>query len=295
VALRYPSGPAAAAWAASPCGRATWQAAFNFSASRPGDDGWWIDDFRVKVAIDAPAALVADVKPNTNGCAVGGAACASDADCGADGPCRFAPCGAACNSITPSLGADPAGALAAPGQVVELSASDSMADRCANGVLQFRFWVDGDGSGGAYDGGINDQLLRNWSENPALRAAPVDTSDYAVDVRCSSATGCTGTGFNTVVVNCPWGSTTLMADAVTKGAFPWAGPIGYGFAEGDLNTLSAAYTTLATGSGAGSTYIVGGGAGTSRWLVIRRVNPAGPECNAGPGTWGSAGRDSNLP
>ena len=273
----------------------TWQAAFNYTISRPGDDGWWIDDVRIKDAIDSPATLVADVKANANGCAVGGAACVSDADCGANGPCLFPLCGAACNSITPSLVADPTGTLAAPGQVVELSASDSMADRCANGVLQFRFWLDGDSSGGAYDGGINDTLLRNWSENPALLAAPVSTNDYAVDVRCSSATGCTDTGFSTVAVNCPQGSTTLMADAVTKGTFNWTGPIDYGFAEGDLDTLSAAYSTLTTGSGTGSTYTVGGVVGTSRWLLIRKINPPGPECNAGLGSWGDAGRDSNLP
>ena len=273
----------------------TWQSAFNFTISRPGDDGWWIDDFRIKDAIASPAALVADVKPNANGCAVGGAACASDADCGADGPCLFPLCGAACNLITPSLLATPAGTLAAPGQVVELSASGSMADRCANGVLQFRFWLDGDRSGGAYDGGVNDTLLRNWSENPTLLEAPLDTNDYAVDVRCSSATGCNATGYKTVLVNCPQGSPTLMADAVTKGVFNWAGPIDYEFAEGDLDTVSAAYATLATGNGTGSTYTVGGGSGTSRWLLIRMINPAGPECNAGPGSWGNAGRDDNLP
>ena len=149
--------------------------------------------------------------------------------------------------------------------------------------------------GGAYDGGANDTLLRNWSENPVLLAAPAGTSDYAVDVRCSAATGCMATGFNTVVVNCPQGSVTLVADAVTKGAFNWTGPIDHDYAEGGLGTLSAAYTTLATGSGTGSTYTVGGGAGTSRWLLIRKVNPAGPECNAGPGSWGNAGRDAGLP
>jgi hypothetical protein len=148
---------------------------------------------------------------------------------------------------------------------------------------------------GAYDGGTTDTLVRNWSENPALLQAPIDTSDYAVDVRCSSATGCMATGFKTVAVNCPQGSVLLLPDALTKGMFNWTGPIDHDFAEGDLETLSASYTTLATGSGTGSAYTVGGAPGTSRWLLIRKVNPAGPECNAGPGTWGTTGRDANLP
>lgn len=267
----------------------TWQEAFVFPASRFGDDGWWIDDVRIKDAITSPATLVSDNKANTNGCMTGGAACGSDAECGGNGPCLFPICGNNCNTITPSLVADPAGTLAAPGQVTELSAEAAMADRCSDGVLQFRFWIDGDDSGGAFDGGTNDTLVRNWSEDPTLLAAPVNTTVYASDVRCSSLTSCTNTGFREVVVNCPTAdlsyTTTKVGGVVTH---HWQGPLAYVWAEG-LLPINATYTFNQSGSATGSSHVMT----QNGWFLFRPDTAAGPECNAGR-RWGTAARDASA-
>jgi hypothetical protein len=246
----------------------TWQAAFNYTQPIAGDDGWWIDDFRVKDAITSPATLSADIKD-----------------------LALAGCGNTCDTVTPSLVADPAGATAAPGQVVELSAVGASANRCSDGVLQFRFWEDVSANG-VFNAGV-DNLVRDWSENAVLLVAPTTTTEYAAETRCSTLTTCAATATLTVPVTCPFGTIKLTADPVNKGKFDWAGPIDYAFAEGNLGSLSSSYTTTASGTGLnGGTRTV---VGSSIWLLVRGDKAVGPLCNEGPGPWdggGAPGRDS---
>ena len=206
-----------------------------------------------------------------------------------------------------SLEADPA-VLPAPSQVVELSALDSIADRCIGGVLQYRFWIDEDGNQGGYDAGT-DTLLRNWSENPLILQAPGDTTNFASDSRCSSATSCEGTAYNTVAVTCPDSSKVfpqITADGSNnKNDFQWTGgALNFAYGEGLLSGLSSAYATDSTGTGLnGAGHTLAGGDG--HWLLLRTDNPVsgGSFCNeaGGPGHWGAkraTGRDvapSTLP
>ena len=281
----------------------TWQAAFNFDVSLPFDDGWFIDDFRVKDAITSAAVLEGDVKANASVCSGDGTtACVDDTNCAGNGSCQFPQCGVTCNTVTASLVADPADALAAPGQVVELSASASMADRCIGGVLQYRFWIDENGNQTGFEPGT-DTLLRDWTENPILLQAPGDTTNFAADSRCSSATSCLGTAYNTVVVACP--DSTLLFPTITadgsnnKNDFQFGGTtVNYAFGEGLLSTLSAAYATdsSATGLNAAFHTLLGG---DDHWVLFRTDNPVagGTFCNqaGGPGGYdagGAPGRDA---
>ena len=61
--------------------------------------------------------------------------------------------------------------------------SATFATGCANGVLQFRFWIDVNANEVPGDGG--DMLLRTWTKSHVL-AAPPATARYAVEVRCSA-------------------------------------------------------------------------------------------------------------
>jgi hypothetical protein len=140
----------------------------------PWDDGWWIDDIQIRDALESYATLANDDKDNS----------------------ELEDCGDICNSVFPDLASDPTGGLAAPGQVVELSAADSYADRCVGGALQYRFWIDG--------GGSSDTLLRGWTYNPVIVDAPLASTTYVVDVRCSSATSCAASTYLGITVDCPW-------------------------------------------------------------------------------------------
>jgi hypothetical protein len=274
------------------------KAAFNYEESVPQEDGWFIDDFRIKDAIDAAASLEGDVKANLSVCSGDGTTpCVDDSDCAGNGTCNFPQCGITCNTISPSLVTDPSGGTPAPGQVIELNALQSSADRCVGGVLQYRFWVDEDNSGGAYDD-VNDTLLRNWSENAILLQAPSDDVVFAADARCSSLTSCLGTAFATVDVACPDSSLlspTITADGSNnKNDFQWSGPINYAYAEGPISSLGTNYVPSSSGTGlngANHTLVSGNG----HWLLIRTDNPVagGGFCNeaGGPGWWGVDGPD----
>jgi hypothetical protein len=170
------------------------------------DDGWWVDDIRIRDALATYATVVTDTKPNT----------------GLPG------CGAACSTLTADLAADPPGALAAPGQVVELSAVGSSADSCLNGTLQYRFCIDADADI-ACDGPA-DMLLRGWTDNPVLLQAPANNTDYVVEVRCSSAVTCADAASLTVSVNCP----ATAARNRSLGVFGPSGiePVGWLYAYG---------------------------------------------------------------
>jgi hypothetical protein len=279
----------------------TWQQAFNYEESRPTDDGWFLDDFRIKDAISSAALLEGDVKANLSLCSGDGTtACVDDLDCVSNGACQFPQCGITCGAITASLVVDP-GESAAPGQVIELSALDSMADRCIGGVLQYRFWIDENDNQGGFESGT-DTLLRNWSENPLLLQAPGDTTNYASDSRCSAAISCEGTAYNTLAVTCPDSSKafpTITADGSgSKSNFQWSGgALNFAYGEGLLSTLSSAYATSSTGTGLNNSFhaILGG----DSWLLLRTDNPVsgGTFCNeaGGPGQYdagGGAARDA---
>jgi hypothetical protein len=146
----------------------------------PWDDGWWIDQIIVTDALESFATLTNDDKANDH----------------------LPTCGDPCITMTPDLVADPAGTLGAPGQSVELSAVTSYADRCVNGSLQFQFWIDNDGDSSG--GGVLDELLRGWTDNPVIVDAPDASTTYVVDVRCSTDTACAGSFDLAVPVDCPW-------------------------------------------------------------------------------------------
>jgi hypothetical protein len=171
----------------------------------PWDDGWWIDDIQIKDALDSYASLSNDDKDNS----------------------ALADCGVSCNTVTPDLDADPAGGLLSPGQVVELSAVDSYANRCVGGALQFRFWIDGDGDSDG--GGDADTLMRGWTYNPVIIDAPETSTTYVVDVRCSSNTGCAASTALGVGVSCPWSGVRTLGvfpEAVKGGTYRAGGACG---------------------------------------------------------------------
>jgi len=146
------------------------------------DDGWYIDNVIVSNTLTTAATVAAD---GTDNSALPG-------------------CGNFCNTLSAGVVADPP-STGAPGATVELDASSSTADRCVDGTLQYKFYVDADNSG-TIDGA--DTLLRDWTDNPLYLDAPTGTKTYAVEARCSSDTAC-GTGtdnhfaFVTVSVSCP--------------------------------------------------------------------------------------------
>ena len=152
----------------------------------PVDDGWWVDDIRIRDALATPATLSNDNTDNSG----------------------LAICPDNCTTITANVTADPAEALPAPGQVVVLNASDvdnpSTANTCLQGSLQYQFWIDEDGDSDGTPGepGV-DTLLRSWTDNPVLVLAPLGTETYVIDVRCSTALSCVGSKNVEVVVNCP--------------------------------------------------------------------------------------------
>ena len=256
----------------------TWEAIFSFNPS-PGDDGWWIDDVTITNALTSPATVTSDTKAN-----------------------NLAGCGNACNTITPAIDLDPAGgSLPAPGQVIELDGLASVADRCLNGVLQYRYWIDGDGNN--VGGDPADTLLRNWTDNTAIVAAPVLTTTYVMDVRCSTATTCVGTTATTVAVNCP-SSGNLGFPTVTapdKTTMSWGNLLAHNWAKGNLAQVGS-YITSGTGLGNATSYDTSADnplAGQGLYYLFRNQGTVGTGgtgfCNDPGITWGNAARDAALP
>jgi hypothetical protein len=143
------------------------------------DDGWYLDELVVTGVLTTPAILSVDTNDNS----------------GLPG------CGPDCTVVSPALAGDPP-ALAAPGQITELSAQASFADNCTDGTLQYRFWIDGDVNGVLGDPA--DTMLRDWTDNAVYVAAPTTTTPYGVSVRCSSAPEtCLAAAVLTMPVACP--------------------------------------------------------------------------------------------
>jgi hypothetical protein len=247
----------------------TYQATFMHNPD-PGDDGWWIDDVAISNTLTSPATLSND---DTNNSGLPG-------------------CGPTCGSVTAALVATPSGTLAAPGQVVSLSAVTSSATSCLNGVLQYRF---SDGGG----------LLRDWTDNPDFVAAPGNSTTYTVAVRCSSDPACADSTNLLVPVNCPssgnlginmLGLNPTTMDTGNGGSIDIArgsatsGP-GINFAGAAVNTQAGPTFSTAANNPA---------AGTFFWYTARTAGGGGPSsfCNAGGGSYNSPGsvdRDALIP
>jgi hypothetical protein len=265
------------------------------------DDGWYIDDIEVTGLCTSPLTLSPDTKPNS-----GLPACAS------------------CTTVTASLSADPP-STDAPGQLVILSGASSSTDACTSGTLQFRFFVDVNGSG-QFESGV-DTLLRDWTDNPVFLDAPQETTSYGVNVRCSSAPNCGGTlnpptAVVTVVVACPSSGTVFdppfpQAIRVDKpnlaGAEPdvnasvnWTTAAKVDAIRGNLNTLKSSSGNFTgtvqacIGNNVTTSSITDntspGAAGDGLYYLVRG---SGQFCNA-PGTWSTgnpkevAGRNSEI-
>jgi hypothetical protein len=194
----------------------------------PADDGWYIDDVHIDGALASPTTLTAD-----------GAVLGSPLACGA------------CGVISPVLEFTP-DPIPSPGQIVTLTAKNSSADRCINGVLQYQFWNDTNGDGIL---AAPDPLLRDWTDNATFVDAPLATQQYGVKVRCSTEPSCgTLVGVNSAVqlvkVNCPGGpfpqTITLTKTAGQSISINWPGPaVSVDAIRGSLTGLPLAPATKA--------------------------------------------------
>ncbi len=257
----------------------TWEQIFTFNPS-PGDDGWWIDNIQITNVLTDPATITNDDKDNS----------------------ALPGCGNTCNTITPAVSADPPGGLPAPGQVVELSALASTADRCLDGVLQFQFWLDGNDNGSGGD--AEDTLLRGWTDNSEIVDAPKDTTQYVVDVRCSTDTACSSSTSLTVNVSCP-ASGNLSFPTVTvdsAGFAQWGAAVDFDWCYGDLANVGT-YSTIACGAEPpGTQFFIcdpDPAPGQGFYWLFRQTGPLGSGatefCNAPGITWGNIPRDAVLP
>jgi hypothetical protein len=263
----------------------TWEAIFENNPA-PEDDGVWVDEVTVRDTLVTPA-FISNDEQNLGLCSGSGLSCDQDAPvCPGVETCDALPgCGVACNMVTAEVTADPGVNLGAPGQVVSISAINSVADRCLNGTLQYQFSVDRNDGGGT-------QLVRDWTDNPSYTDAPINTqSTWSVAVRCTSDETCSQTASIDVFVACPstgafGGPLTIVAPDKTQ--FTWAKQLeGAGnYSEGNLDTLSSSYTTNATGAvSLGATSHATVGNSTNLWVLIKSPT-TGSLCNE-LGTWSS--------
>ncbi len=245
------------------------------------DDGWYIDDIRVSGALVSPATLTVDTADRTG----------------------LPACGPVCTTAAAILAASPP-ATGAPGQVTELRASDSFVDRCADGILQFRFWEDVNGNGVPGDG--EDRLLRSWSEDPTLLQAPAVTTRYALEMRCSSLPSCGASTSTLVTVPCPSTGTarTPFGQAIafaSKAQLSWAFAAPVDVIRGDLaalragggqftGTVDACLVNDVTASSVNDATAPAAGAG--KYYLVRGAGPTG-FCNA-TASWGTGDRDADL-
>jgi hypothetical protein len=266
----------------------TWEAWFHTNPS-PEDDGWWIDDVTIDETLSNPALLLVDddvLHHCTGDPAVG---CHTDQDCldaGTTGPCTGeAPqCPETCTSITAQVTTDPDNTggtldelLIAPGQPIELDASPSFGT-CVDGALQFRF---------SRDGGAT--VLREYTENPVLIAAPQIDTDYLVEVRCSTDTSCLGSALVDVDVDCPssgnLGEIFPTITAADKTTWTWTPAKSYSLWQGDLALVSSYAGYESAGSGTSFTHLPAPPPGSAYYYLVREV---GEYCNDN-GPWTSGG------
>jgi hypothetical protein len=278
----------------------TWEDQFDLNPSAE-DDGWWIDDVTIDETLSDPALLLVDndiVRHCAGDPTVG---CLTDQDCidaGTTGPCTGeAPqCPETCTSVTVQVVTDPentGGALdellAAPGQPIELDASSSFGT-CLDGALQFRF---------SQDGGTS--VLREYSENPVLIAAPQNDTDYLVEVRCSTDADCSDSTTVDVDVECPasgnLGGIFPTIIAVDKTTWAWTPAKTYLLWQGDLYLVSSYAGSDSTGSGTSFSHLPTPAAGSGYYYLVRELgeycNDSGPWTSGGPAE--SPLRETSLP
>jgi hypothetical protein len=278
----------------------TWEAWFSANPT-PEDDGWWIDDVTIDETLSAPALLVVDEKVVQHCAGDPTVGCLTDQDCvdtGTTGPCTGeAPqCPETCTSITVQVVTDPdntGGALdellTAPGQPIEFDASTSFGT-CLGGALQFRF---------SQDGGAT--VLREYTENPVLIAAPRSDTDYLVEVRCSTDTSCLGSALVDVDVTCPSSGnlgeifpTIIATDKVT---WTWTPAKSYLLWQGDLHLVSSYAGSDSTGAGSSFTHLPTPASGGGYYYLVRELgefcNDNGPWTSGGPAE--DPAREPSLP
>ena len=177
----------------------------------------------------------------------------------------------------------------------------SSADRCLNGVLQYRFWIDGNGDNAGGD--PLDKLLRNWTDNPAIVDAPLDTTTYVMDVRCSTDFACEASTSVIVTVLCPASGNLGFPNVTVDGTgfAGWGSLQAFEYCYGDLADLRT-YGTITCGSGndVGQDICFDDPApGQGYYWVWRETGTIGTGgtgfCNDPGITWGNPDRDAALP
>jgi hypothetical protein len=172
--------------------------------------------------------------------------------------------------------------LVAPGRSIELDAAAS-SGRCLDGVLLFRFSVDG------------GPELRAWSDNPVYVDAPGQDTEYLVEVRCSTDATCTGSALVSVEVDCPtaggigepFPETILALESKTE--FAWTSPLDFDLFSGELMDVAVYAGTLASGSGNSFTAEATPSSGQGFYHLVREP---GEFCND-VGLWTSTGAGEN--
>ncbi|MFQ5670300.1 MAG: S8 family serine peptidase [Acidobacteriota bacterium] len=206
--------------------------------------GWRIDDVAMSGLVDAPLKLV----PDTDVAPAPGDGCPVDTDPskpGNQGQCTLIETPVPLPDVlTPVSGTQ-----------VTLDASSFQADQCVDGFLEYR-WSTPSG------------IVQDFSTNPVLRAAPQFTTQFTVDVRCSTNPLCQGSDSLTVVpadeveVSGTPGSlgTGALAGpgvgAATSAVMTWTppgigGPFTINCLTADLNHNGFVLASL-TGNGSGS-------------------------------------------
>jgi hypothetical protein len=199
-----------------------------------GDDGWYIDDIHIDQALGNALTLSPDTASIVP-----------------------IPCGT-CASVTAVLTATP-NPTSGPGQVTTLSAKDSAATGCIDGIVQFKFFIDVN-LNGSFDAGV-DTVLRDWTDNSTFVDAPgVDTA-YGVQTRCStnflchSAVASPDVSNLLVTVGCPQSPVALKASfnqtikvnkVPTNATIVWPNPEFVFAIKGDLTS-----SRFCTGAGGG--------------------------------------------
>jgi hypothetical protein len=268
----------------------------------PWEDGWWLDDVTIDKTLTSPVVIKIDtnvLRHCAGDATVGCLTTQNCADAGVAGPCEGeAPsCGPTCTGVTLDVSTDPDRTggpwdevLVAPGRTIEMNAVASYGT-CVDGVLQFRFSVDG------------GTELRGWSDNPIVLAAPRVDTDYLVEVRCSTDPPCADSVVIDVDVGCPAsGNLNLpFAEPILAGSskveFTWTTPLDFDLFSGDLEAVGSYAGDLSSGSGSSFPATATPATGEGLYYVVRIT---GEFCND-VGLWTSGGsaesplRESSLP
>ena len=190
-------------------GFATWSDGFQGPFGGNRDDGWYIDDinitglnttaFTLKADTDAPPASSC---PNPNTCLpitarVSGSTYPTRTD-NVDNDADSTTDESDEGGFTTVLSDAPLRNVLLNGQDL---ANPTTTTGCLNGVLQYRFSIDGDQDGTTDSG----EIFRDWTEDPRATANPAQSSIVAMDVRCSTLQSGVGRAtLNVVITDVPY-------------------------------------------------------------------------------------------